>query len=370
MEVVLHAALRFRFICLVITLFFGCSENTSRDRTRVDGGTDAGLLDANNDPIDSGTDDQMFAGDTSEPQDMMWAPTDAGGGAPDTNTPTATYAVTVTGGYGGGQYQVGETVHVFAANNPFNEVVTGRRKMGLMRRPKQNGIYASSSRNDVMPSPQIQVNNLDAATYRRRDRGQQAHLYHHPRERKGASLHLSWHGRQREYYRETAARYLAMAAALRGYAVIVPEAKEVTDGDQNGDRRFDGMSRLCGYERGPPRHCRLFDDDDRRSLPADGPRVALGMSNGGAFSVTVGAALPQFEAVVSFCATGVSAVSKEHNAHGLVHAETIIMRPFQHPARDGPMAPWRLRRMVRTVFDIHPPSPVYAGRLPHRRRQR
>ena len=41
-----------------------------------------------------------------------------------------------------------------------------------------------------------------------------------------------------------AARYLAMAAALRGYAVIVPEAKEVTDGDQNGDHEFDGMSRL------------------------------------------------------------------------------------------------------------------------------
>ena len=350
-------------------LFFGCSEDTSSARARVDGATDSQLSDASTDPVDGGIDDQMFAGDASGLQDMMWAPSDATGRAPDTNTPTATYAVNVTGGYGSGQYQVGDTVHVFAANNPFNEVVIGWTQDGLDAPPEAEWhLRFVMPANDVTLSPQIQVVNLDVQ--RRTGEGMEGNKRIFtiiPENARGLLFIFHGTGGSANIIEKPAARYLAMAAALRGYAVIVPEAKEVTDGDQNGDRKIRWDVAPFVDMNADLRDIVAYSTmmTEQGHVPADGPRVALGMSNGGAFSVTVGAALPQFEAVVSFCATGVSAVS-ERTATPTAwfmcendNNETVSAS--RERWANGTMA--LAENGVRTAFDIHPPSPVYAGRF-------
>ena len=171
----------------------GCSGYVQRSRSRR-WRNHTELSDANTDTLDSGIDDQMFAGDASAFQDMMWAPTDAGGGAPDTNTPAATYAVNVTGGYGSGQYQVGDTVHVFAANNPFNEVVVGWTQDGLATPPQAEWhLRFVMPANDVTLSPQIQVVDLDVQ--RRTGEGTEGNkriFTINPRERRG--LLFIFHG--------------------------------------------------------------------------------------------------------------------------------------------------------------------------------
>ena len=311
----------------------------------------------------------MLAQDASDLQDGLTAPHDAGVGASDTDAPATTYAVNVTGGYGSGQYRAGDTVHVFAANDPFSQVVTGWTQTGLTAAPRSEWhLRFVMPANDVTLSPQVQAVSLDVQ--RRTGEGVEGTKRIFtliPENAEGLLFIFHGTGGSANIIEKPAARYLAMAAAQRGYAVIVPEAKEVTDGDQNGDRkiRWDvapfvdmnvDLQDIVAYSKMMT---------ERGHVPAEGPRVALGMSNGGAFAVTVGAALPQFEAVVSFCATGVSAVSErtvtptawfmcENDNNETVSAS-------RERWSDGAVA--LMENGVRTAFDLHPPSPLYPGRF-------
>ena len=182
--------------------------------------------------------------------------------------------------------------------------------------------------NDVTLHPQIPTVEIDI---QRRNRqgvdGQKRIVTLIPPNAQGLLFIFHGTGGSADIIDKPAARYLALAAVQRGYAVIVPEAQEVTDGDQNGDGQIrwnvvpileenPDLQDIVAYSAMMTEQCHV---------PENGPRLALGMSNGGAFAITVGGALPQFQAVISFCATGMS----------LVHEKTITPTAWFMCANDN-----------------------------------
>jgi len=306
--------------------------------------------------------------------DDVPAPAD-GAETPDTSVieddgkPTGPFQVTVEGGYGGGVYAVGETVHAFAANDPHSELVVGWSADGLAGPlPAEWHVTFEMPASDVTLSPVVEQVSLELEEKLVNGTTTEKRLFAHvPDGAKGVLF--VFHGTQgsANVVHKPAMRYIALLATHLGYAVLSPEAMEVTLGDQNGDgkKRWNAkpdlesnvdLQDIAAYS------AKLTSDG---LVPADGPRVAIGMSNGGAFAVTVGATLEGFVGVASYCATGrADAYLKTETPTAWLMCENDTNETVgskKDSWEDGAEA--LEERGIRTLYDVHPPSPVYPGRF-------
>lgn len=283
--------------------------------------------------------------------------------------------LTVVDGFGSGLYAIGERVHVFADLDPFSEVMIGWAfghgaewhetievpAGGLVIRP----LARRSSFEEV------------AVPYRgATSRTKTARVAMHPSAR-GVVLFLHGTSGSSDVADKTEARQFILAAIGAGLTVVTPEAEESVAGDldRDGKRRWSVDADAGNVDLWNTQHLlRTLERDGR--IPRDVPRFAVGISNGGAFAISLGALsrsavaslFPElrFSAVASYCASGPEAavdhtttptawrmcgqdqhasVGAQGNLQAIAHAQTLA------------------RRGIRTEVHVHAPSPLYAERF-------
>lgn len=293
--------------------------------------------------------------------------------SPDEDTgppPTGPFTVTVEGGYGGGTYEPGDEVDVFAANDPFEEIVTSWQAEGLGETPPAEWhLSFSMPARDVTLTPTLAAVALD--WQEKTIQGVESEkrvFFHAPAGAPPTALLFLFHGTggSAELAFKPSAFHLALVATHLGMAVVSPEAQEVTLGDpgSDGKLRWNAVPDLGTNV--DLQDIELVSDrlTELGLVPAEVPRYALGMSNGGSFALTVGAALP-FTAVASYCATGRPDVHQSTTTPSMwlmcMHDnnETLAAKKDQWPFGSDALA----LREIPTGYHVHPPSPLYPGRF-------
>jgi predicted esterase len=196
--------------------------------------------------------------------------------------------------------------------------------------------------------------------------------YHAPPSPAGLVLFLHGTGGSNEMIEKPEARTLALTAIARGYAVLSPEAEEVVQGDMNGKVRWDvnltpdnldlaNLNALVAWTRA------------QGLIEPTTPLFAIGMSNGGAMSLGLGAVSAsdvaatfpnlRFEGVVSYCASGratAAAVTTTPTAWFLcANDDNEEVSNQEARANSDALA----SRGIATEADAHPASPLYPERF-------
>lgn len=225
------------------------------------------------------------------------------------------FTLTVQNGYGGGTYLAGDTAHIWSKAIPADSVFS-----------EWTGDVASLSRPQewhttlVMPAQNVTVSAgfrycgsilFTQESIQCRDTLKEVFSYFPPSP-KGLVFLFHGSGGDGDNWMRTIENWqLAKDLAADTFAVIVPEAEEVTKGrDLNGDTKiawivnpaevdsidFDNISVL------------LDTFTARGNVNAAMPVYTVGMSNGGAFSFMC-SWLKNFDAGVSYCSQGAQAVA-------------------------------------------------------------
>jgi len=274
----------------------------------------------------------------------------------------------VAGGYRSGVYDPGATVDVFADVDPYTSVVTGWQSsvpgLGL---PDEWHFVFTMPDSDVTLTPEVTLvsMNLSEVELAGVDHPKRV-IYAVPPDPLGIVFVFHGTGGSADVIHKPAMQYVARLAYQRGYAVVSTEAEERTLGDPGPDGKIRWNAGvdlatnvdLQNIERLSAELSQLT------SIPIDAPRFAVGMSNGGSFAVSVGAALP-FSAVTSFCAPA------------RVLAWSLTPTPSQwlmcgndtNPTVGGQRDQWMdgtldlASRSIPTDYDELPASPVFEGRF-------
>ena len=250
--------------------------------------------------------------------------------------------VEIVGGYGSGTYRPGETVHVWSAASPTDEVTepwTG--DASLLAAP---GEWRTSF---VMPDRDVRLtaNSRPASMTLISERWTGATgvskdmRYVVPPSPRGVVLLSHGTGGSSRFIEGVEPFSLTLALVDAGYGVVSAEAEEVAAGDLDGDGKIRWSTRSTRANVDLRNVDTLLGDLESRGIVPDGiPKFALGMSNGGALSHFLGSVsatsyadqFPElrFEAVVSFCADASS-----------VHRRTSTTTPsawFMCGAEDNP----------------------------------
>lgn len=142
------------------------------------------------------------------------------------------------------------------------------------------------------------------------------------------------------FVEKTEARYVALKAISKGYAVLAPEAEEAVAGDLNGDGKPRWDVALNGS------NTDLQALDSLLALLAAGgrlsaslPRYVIGMSNGGAMATALGAVAGSGAGVTAAQSRGLAA---DFQAAGLVDAAMLFNTPAADIAAQATAMPTRL----------------------------
>lgn len=287
------------------------------------------------------------------------------------------HKLTVINGYGSGDYAAGSVVHIWAELSPETELLnkwTG--ETGLLDR--------SAEWHTTLIIPEHQVT-LEAVIESRSEvlteisfAGSTAFdkqlFYYAPDNPKGLVFFLHGTGGSSSMINKNEVRYIAAEAILRGYAVVSFEAEEVAQGDLDGNGKvrwnpdlsadnkdFANLDMLVTWLR------------NEGIIEIQTPLFAIGMSNGGAMSVGLGALSASdvsadfsnlnFAAVVSYCASGRASAAQitvtptawflcanddneeVSNEEALKNSENLT------------------KRGIDTIADLHQASPLYNERF-------
>jgi len=290
---------------------------------------------------------------------------------------TGDYALEVEGGFGSGTYAAGARVHIWADLRPQDQILTSwQGDADVLERPTEWHTVVTMPSHDV--NVQAVVEGADFEVVVAQFSGStslpktvRAYFPNNPR---GLVLMNHGTGGDSKYFDKLETHYLAMVAVQRGYAVLATEAEEVVAGDLdgNGKIRWDGNLTIDNTD---------FANLDQlvASLRADGtidfdtPLFAVGMSNGGSFSISLGAVASQpagaaafpelrFAATVSFCASGNvgSSATETPTAWHLCEADDN-----ENVSNDKAVANYESvgARGVPTSLAMNPPSPLYDARF-------
>lgn len=310
---------------------------------------------------------------------------DLGGGGPpsgDLATAATRFAVTVNGGAGSGSYAPGETVHVVAALVPSRQRLTGwEGDSALLRDPREwHGLFTMPARAVTLTAKvAAQTYQVRTQSYRGATARAKTLRYILPQSAPSAAvLFLHGTGGSSAFVEAVESRGLVQEALARGYAVLSPEAEESVAGDLNADGKTRWDVTLATSNVDLQSLDKLLGDlRAAGTLPANAPLCGVGMSNGGAFTVALGAlaeradvamAFPslRFRALVSYCASG---------SNGNV-LQTRTPQAFSLCGQDtnenvGPAGNMQAMQAVQTLqtrkiptdLRVLDPSPLYPERL-------
>jgi hypothetical protein len=229
-----------------------------------------------------------------------------------------TFTVTVSGGYGGGSYNTGDTVHLFSQaisdNQIFNQW-TGN-DISLLNAseewhtwfimPARNVTFSGSTKN-------ITTFNLQLQQIRGRDRLKPVY-YYFPANHKGLVylLHGSG-GRAQQVATSFEFQQLMKDLVNDGYGIVITEAEEATlQTDLNGDGKLRWLTAPADTLNNVDYvNIKVLTDSlyNRGIADRSKPRYSIGMSNGGAYSAAL-SFLYKFKAGVSYCAPGGTVVAQ------------------------------------------------------------
>jgi hypothetical protein len=195
-----------------------------------------------------------------------------------------------------------------------------------------------------------------------------------PQSPRGVIVFLHGTGGDATYITKVETTPLVMAAVQQGFGVIGTEAEEVVAGDLNGDGaiHWDTTVNTTNVDLANL-NLLLAAFQQQGAFTSSTPRYAVGMSQGGSFSILLGAvsgygiaaAFPQlrFAAVASYCSQG--ATSSAQNT--LTPTAWFMCANDDNPQVSNTTAQANFNiaaaRGIASVFDLHPASPLYDQRF-------
>jgi len=302
---------------------------------------------------------------------------DAAADAAALNDASVAFELTVLNGYGSGIYSAGERVHVWSGARPCQEVVTQwEGDAEVLERPGEWHTALLMPSRDVTLQAVVEERDdvFEEITFTGSTRTGKTIIYSIPRPARGLILMLHGTSGSARMIEGEEARYIALYALAYGYGVLAPEAEEAAAGDLNQDDKirwdpslsyqnmdFANLDMLMEYLYG------------QNIIEAGTPLYVLGMSNGGAMSVSLGAISAssvaddfpnlRFNAAVCFCASGrasSAAISTTPTAW-LLCANDDNEQVSNDAAAENSAA--LVSRGIDTLLDQHPASPLYSERF-------
>ncbi len=292
---------------------------------------------------------------------------------------SALTTLTVVGGTGGGRYPAGAEVHVFADAPPHLRVALGWTGDGVTFLAEADEWHTTLR----VPSSDVTITaTLAPATSTPTlrsytggsTRTKRAYLFRPATAPRGLLVVLHGTGGSATFATGGEALAVVQRAVVDGWAVLSPEAEEAVAGDLDGDGKerwnvavttdnidlvsLDGLIAAVRTD---------------LALPSTAPNAVLGMSNGGAMALALGAvaalassgdfAALRFVAAVSHCASGRTSQAQVTTTPtlflGCANDDNGEVSLDQIAGNSGAIT----SRGVRSMFRLHPAAPLYPERF-------
>ena len=216
----------------------------------------------------------------------------------------AMYLLSVDNGYGEGLYEAGEIVHVFADFMPGNEVVT-HWSGDLDLSPEWHHQFTMPT-NDVTLEAHVETTTYTLTEIQYPGvQGDIRLLYAVPSNPVGVLFLFHGTTGSADVAYATPFQNIAATAYRQGLAIVSTDAHERTTNDAGNDGKIRwNVAPNLSVNIDLQNIQKISQDiSTLTSVPSDGVRLGVGISNGGAFAITAGGIL-SFTAVTSLCATG------------------------------------------------------------------
>ncbi len=276
---------------------------------------------------------------------------------------SASYQIRVEGAFASAEHlQAGEPLHLWATLDPYTERleawegIEGREWHLELPMPSQDLEIRTRLRpSELRLSSQVVQGVAEPKTL----------LYAIPPEPRGV-IGL-FHGTNGSRHIIEKAEGIAIASAVyaRGYVIFATDSEQTqTEVDPNEDGKLRWQVDLEPDNPDLENLRIIFAAlEQEANLPEGSPRYALGMSNGGAFSLLLGLSDLGFRAVASHCASGRESHAEETQTPTL----WALCAQDGNPQVDNEKAQRNherlLARSIASQLWIHPPTPLYEGRF-------
>lgn len=289
-----------------------------------------------------------------------------------TTDPTPdTYPVTVTGGYGSGEFAPGDTVHIWSEPTTSTRVFDGW---------TLNGVSSQLNREwhvwFIMPEGAVTATASYRAVTLPAFQRQNITLYGQVKPVDFAfppnpvGLIFLFHGTQgmgANWFQRVEYLQFTRDALAAGFGVVATDAYEVTAGDQDGNGKLRWL--LTPVSTNPAQNIDIATIAALRDtlrgrgfITTSTPTYAVGMSNGGGFSGSVAAAL-RFKAGVSYCASGRAAIYDTSTVPTRFHMAALDIDEDAVNADARANTQDLQGRGICAAYLENPRSPVYAERF-------
>ncbi len=294
------------------------------------------------------------------------------------NGPAAQFDVRVANGYSLGKFPPGKTVHVWSAANPFTQMLSSWSgdAATLLNEPSE---WHTSF---IMPGRGVNLTanlttapvTLQSTTFTGVTTRAKPVYYYFPSNPRGIILFLHGTGGDATFISKVETSPLVMAAVQQGFGVVSADAEEAVAGDLNNDGaiHWDTSVSANNIDFGNW-NALLAAFQAQGAFTANTPKYAVGMSNGGSFSIALGAlsafgsaaSFPQlrFAAVASYCSQGATPFAQNTttptawfmcaNDDNSEVSNTTAQSNYNIAKGRG----------IAAIFDLHPASPLYDQRF-------
>ncbi len=269
---------------------------------------------------------------------------------------TGDHALTVTAGFGGGQYAAGDVVRVWSGLNPQTSYLADWHAT-LADPGEWNSTFtmpdADTTLTATVSGPGSELYNQTIVGFDRPVLGWR------PTTPRGIVLFFHGASYNRTEIQSNAGAYLSNRLMADGYAVVAIDSTDASTagiGGWNDDPTDPNNADLVAVSQ------LVAAVRTDWSIPATTPVIAMGMSSGGQFAHAVGLALPA-QAVVAFCAPGRSttlAATTAPTAWFLADKDSV----WPTGAADTTTSSAAMTaRGVATSVNVHPATPLYDQRF-------
>jgi|GEM_PF-2058030 len=282
------------------------------------------------------------------------------------DSPGKGYRLTVNNGYGSGVYPAGTRVHIWARHNPYQSLVIGwSGDTSVLDNKGEWHTTITMPARSVTLTPRLKAvtSKLQSASFQG-VKYKKPVLFMIPPNPKGLILAFHGTGGSHKYIQRLETLYVARKAYNRGYGVISADAEEVQAGDTDKNGKIRWNPDINNAKNPDFANVRLMLQAlvKQKKITEKTPIYAFGMSNGGAFSFSVGHAL-KLKAVVSYCASGRLDVARQTKTPSMWLLCQNDSNPQVSNARAKQNYQALVSRKIDAAYHEHPASPLYEGRF-------